>query len=417
MLDRPNSFFASQGGTVAVVFAVILAATFLFVGAAVDYGRTINARSTMQAAADSAALAAAGAEGSIDEKEKIGAHYLASNLAKLGYTANNSSVSIGNGTATVEFDVLVPTTFMHLANLSNLPVSVRSTAAVQQAGGEPHDIYFVLDMSASLGMAADAVERQRLKDLTAPLIQATGGFWLAENPNGCAFACHRTGLDIPGSTLAFEPPGKTTYQLAKEAGIRLREDILLDASTEVIDNVLDPSSPGVSSGDVRIGVLGFSNRAEWLSEPTSDKNVAKLSLSKFPSADRWDTAMDESLPWVDSETKRKSGDHKRSIVLVTDGVRGGIYWDTNWAPIDVGLCDDIKSGGAELYVIETKYEEEPGDFNFEFHVRHFYDTISPSLQQCASPGKYFLASDPDQISQAFKAVGKLLSTSELRLTH
>ena len=49
-------FAGAEQGNIAVIFAIALVPVLAFVGAAVDYSRAVQARSSMQAALDSAAL-------------------------------------------------------------------------------------------------------------------------------------------------------------------------------------------------------------------------------------------------------------------------------------------------------------------------------------------------------------------------
>jgi Flp pilus assembly protein TadG len=378
---------------------------------AIDYGRAMRLRSALQLAADAAVLAASKVGLSEEQRRSIASETFNANVARLEIVPGTPTITVNTSGVTIQANVELPTALMQLAGISQMPIEVRSAAQVTS----PLDVYLVLDMSASMGIAADETERQLLRELTRPLIQATGDFWRDQNPNGCAFACHRRGRALPGVFSEFEPPGKTTYQLAREAGIRLREDIFTDAAGAVVETLLVPDSPSVISGALKVGVIGFSNHSEWLTRPTGDKSIARLSLSAFPQSDRWDTGLDEALTWVERETALESGGRKRAIVLVTDGVRGGWYWGMRWDAIDTSKCEAIKNDGVDLYVIETRYEEERGDYSFEETVASFYDRISPNLRECASPGKHYLASTPAEIRVAFSGVASSIGSSTLRL--
>ncbi len=64
--------------------------------------------------------------------------------------------------------------------------------------------------------------------------------------------------------------------MAREAGIRLREDELKSQFNGLVDLLLDPADPTVQQGMRRVGVIGFSNNAQLLVAPTNTKRPLPL---------------------------------------------------------------------------------------------------------------------------------------------
>ncbi len=87
------------------------------------------------------------------------------------------------------------------------------------------------------------------------------------------------------------------------------------------------------------------------------------------------------------------------------------------APGPIGSlgCQDMKSRGFRIGVVQLKYVRLDGDGAFNTWVRPVYDQITPALQACASAGYYFHADNPDEVRAAFRQLAKTLEES-LRLT-
>ena len=402
---RFSTFINDNRGATAIIFGLTVTVLCLFSGIAIDYSRYVHLEEKLQAAADAAALAAASSDKASDfEKETIAKKVFAANMTGVDWTATVPRVTINNDQITVNIDTALQTTLMRLANFNFMPAHTSATAALGQS---PMDIFLVLDMSASLGIAADATERQRLMNLTRPWTQ--NSMVAMDAPNGCEFACHMQ--------EGFEPGTETTYEAARAAGIRLREDVILDAAQIMLTDILDPSLPGVQSGDVRVGILGFSNNARWLTKPTSDLDDAKTAVMSFPNSERNDTLVDVALPWIKNEIENESANDHKVIVLVTDGVAGGKSMGFFWNEFDTRLCDTLKQGKTDLYVLEVKYEDQPGNTIFNNLVSHFYNRITPALQACASPNKFLSANDPHEIDTAFRNIAGSVVQTRVRLTN
>lgn len=387
-------------GSITVLVAICLTTLAGAAGIAIDYGRAVNARLVLQQAADAAALAAARdtsmtntqVDNLVAASMQVNAK---SNLFKATPTANIVRTTSGL-TPTVEITVnaIVPSTFMKLAGIKEMPVKAKSKAGFNELYST---VYALIDMSESMGIAANDSERAKLEALTSPYYSG-----------GCAFGCHwRDG---------WEPAGKTVNQMAREAGIKLREDVLESAFGNFVDTFLDPSQPGVSDGRQMMGVYGFSDSAKLLQTPSNSASVVKSAPTTFPDGQRWNTLYSKALPSIlddlGTQGNGTPGNPIKTILLITDGVG----WNRNSADtsengvVPSKLCDDFKAAGYTVAVLEVQYQDATGEYWYDTLVSPFYSTVSLTLQACASPGYYFLASDSDakSLAQAFNDAAKSL---------
>lgn len=399
-----SRFLKDNAGGVAIIFGLTISVIAVAIAFAVDYTRALNVRTNLQEAADAGATAGAVAADSVAERTKAAQAAFIANAGRSLVSPPTPKITVQNNQVLVEAAVELPTPFGGLVGDKTSHVAVASAAQVKV---DRLDVHLVVDMSESMGIGADATERQKLKNLTKPWIQLRDAGFKSTHPNGCAFACH--------TRVGYEPSGVTSYQTAKAAGIKMRGDVVLDLAKSFVDDVLDPADGLVTKGDVRLSVIGFSNDGRWLARPTKDLTTAKNALTLFPDSARMDTYLETVLPWVNTQTQSESGNRKRVVVLVTDGVRGGQNAGFKWSEVNTTYCNQIKNAGADLYVLELKYEEETGDSFFETYVRYFYPKVTPALQSCASPGKYTKVSTPTEIGTAFNQLAAQLAPKSIRL--
>ncbi|ODN72073.1 hypothetical protein A6302_00588 [Methylobrevis pamukkalensis] len=169
--NAPAQFAQDTRGSVAMLFSFSLLAILLAVGAAVDYGHATKIRGQMLGALDSAALIAA-KQISMGETDtaRINA------LARAQYDANfrvskDSEVEttsfvvvpdFDESTVSVTSEIEVPTFFMALAGLNDLPVSSTATAAID---GTRVEVAMMIDLTGSMGDWASGSSQPKVKDL------------------------------------------------------------------------------------------------------------------------------------------------------------------------------------------------------------------------------------------------------------
>lgn len=408
ILPRARLLFASRGdeaGNVAIIFALALTAMLGCIGAAVDYARARNAYTTLQQAADAAALAAARSPDFGDaQAQQIATATFTANGTKPLITGTISStvtrVGGSDPSVSVSLATTLPTTFAAVFGYTSMPIATTAKASLSLNYSV---VYSVIDMSESMGLAADAAARTALNAVTAPYYAG-----------GCNFGCHQRD--------GWEPGTKTVYQMAKENGIALREDVLDKAFGKLVDLYLDPSDPAVAANRRQMALYGFSDDATLLSAATNVASSVKAALPTFPDAKRLNTNYATSLATIRSQIGSQGNgtpaNPRKTILLVTDGVAWIRSGPGARGPIDPALCTAIKSDGFTLAVVEVQYQDNTGEYWFDTSVAPFYGQISPGLQSCASPGYYFQATDSDatSLAKAFSDAANVLR-SQLALTH
>lgn len=378
---------AAQSGNVAIIFALSLMGIAGVAGMGLDFGRTRTTQTVLQQAADAAALAAAkNPEFSTTQATQIALASLTANGrgAMLSSPLTSSISRTGGADPAVEISLsaTVNTTFMSLFGYKTLPVNAAAKASLSLRYSV---VYAAIDMSESMGLAADAAARTALNAATDPYYAG-----------GCMFGCHQRD--------GWEPGTKTVYQIAKDNGIALREDVLNSAFGKLVDLYLDPTDASVTAGRREMALYGFSDDATLLQATTNNAGTIKSAMANFPDAMRLNTNFNTSLTTIRSQIGPQGngtpGNPKKTILLVTDGVA----WIRNGAgdhgPIDQTLCDSIKADGFTLAIVEVQYQDATGEYWFDTQVSPFYSQISPSLQSCASPGYYFQATDSDAATLA-----------------
>jgi Flp pilus assembly protein TadG len=158
-MKRQTSRLASQKGFVLVYMAATLTVLLLFAGLAVDSGRAYVVKAQLTKAVDGAALAAARSlnSGTASRSEAtrifnanfpvgyLGASAL-TDPASAGFYALATDPTTGVNTVTITASATVPTTFMRLANYTNVTVTSSGQATRRMV-----DLSLVLDVSSSIG--------------------------------------------------------------------------------------------------------------------------------------------------------------------------------------------------------------------------------------------------------------------------
>jgi len=191
-LDR---FAGAEQGNIAVIFAIALVPVLGFVGAAIDYGRGVKARSSLQVALDSAALMVSkdltnGIITEADIEAKAKAYF--SGL----YTGNTGTVSTADIHATytakdangisnvvVTGSGSMPTDFMRVAGYPTLDFSASSTSAW---GNTRMRVAMILDNTGSMAqngkMAAMQTAAKDMIDTLSGYNKQTGDVYISIIP-------------------------------------------------------------------------------------------------------------------------------------------------------------------------------------------------------------------------------------------
>lgn len=394
-----------ETGSVAVMFGLVATLLFACAGFAMDYSRAVRVQRLMQEQLDAAALAAVREETIDRATARFKAYLAAQPVREISGVAIAGVIESFDGvTLRASAQVQLPMTLAAAVGVPAMEVSVQSTA-IRGSGYE--DFYFAVDLSGSMGVGATAADRRALEVLTQPYTAPSYGALL---PQGCAFGCH--------GREGWEPSGKTVYQMAREAGIRLREDELAAEFAAFVDALLDPADAAVRNGMRRVSVVGFSAYARQLLTPTTSPESAKSALARFPYGDRYDTNYANTFSELEyllgSQGDGTQTRPRKTLVVITDGVKSQAAFFAQSA-MDTDLCTTIKNKGFRLAVIELKYPKMVGNRLYDDTVLPVETQITPAMQACASPGWYFMASDNHEIPQKFMELKDQLTNSHTRI--
>jgi hypothetical protein len=327
------------------------------------------------------------------------------------------------------------TSFLQLFGYNSLALNASSTAV---PAINYFNIYTAVDMSGSLGIAADATNRALLQRLTKRYTTDP-----EEKSVGCEFACHYAD---PGNVRL--PNNETTYNFAIRHGVSLREDVLKTAFSNFVAQVFT-TNPNMTV-QRKVDVIGFSGFALPASDPsmiqdltggpTGNQSTAANALSSYTGA-RWGAQYRWALPLIASHMGPQgdgytAGTPLKMLVLITDGVEDDRATYIKPGPVDMPIdlnsgnpetptqnCADIKNSGITIAVIDVKYLDSTSDYWFNYWFSPFisawnstiYGEISPALQQCASGGWYFSATDSADIDAALTQLLNKINTTSLRI--
>jgi len=458
----------SRSGTVAIIFGLTLLPVVMGMGAAVDFANANNIRSKAQKALDSASLA--GATAAAAKLQAGGATSAAmaagDDAAKMTFVANVASwrgVSVASftpgGTVTQTSAAYsptatldVPTSFMKMAGLPTVSVTVNATAKTS-SGAQYIDIYVLVDASQSMGIGASATDQTNM----------------ANDPNlGCAFACHNNHAGYPANVDGVAH--------ARTMGYKLRFDAVRDALTSIVNQAQTVMAQ--TGAVIRFGVYSFATNFKTeidigsnYGSPASPNTI----LNALNTMDIADGSGGTSLKNALDQLKLKIGapgngssaaSPKTYVLLMTDGVGNSednkrtATSDYNWtysstfypaysgtpcwsqlpptdgnpamapastpraAPcvpnpyvsaswvgnqememigVDPVWCAPIKNMGVTLMTLNTTYPVFESDYEWRsaYLRRILVPSIPANMQACASsPTEAFVANDETQVTSA-----------------
>ena len=125
-MELTRKFRSDDGGQVAVIFALAMLPVVIGVGAAVDYSRANNGRSALQAALDSAVLAAA-----IDNSSnwlQVATNTYNGNVNAKGGTLGTVSFTYQNSIYSGVANSTSTTAFMGVIGIKSMPIQVKAAA-------------------------------------------------------------------------------------------------------------------------------------------------------------------------------------------------------------------------------------------------------------------------------------------------
>ena len=391
-------FAHHDGGSAGLLFALAFIPMTLAVGAALDYGMANKAKAKLDAAADSAALAA------VDRQtmtvNAAGAQAVAQNIFS-SLTSGMSNLTINSASANVtdiglsrsvvvSYSASSPLHFMSLAGMSSLAIKGQATAV---SGMSTYiDFYLLLDNTPSMGVGATPGD-------VATLVNHT--------PDQCAFACHD--LSNPNNY----------YNLAKTLNVTMRIDVVRQATQQLMDTAIataaqpDQYRMAIYTFGSSAATAGLTSIAALTSDLKSAKNAAAnidlMTVNGQNQNNDQDTNFDGIFPAINSAIPAAGAGTKTTpqkvLFFVSDGVSDeNLAGKRTIAPINLSLCSTLKNRGVLIAVLYTTYLPLPTNAFYNQNVKPFINNIGPTMQSCASPGLYFEVSPTQGISAAMTAL-------------
>lgn len=298
-------------------------------------------------------------------------------------------------TATITFRGESPNTFAKILQVATLTVKGAATSTV--SNGLYTDMYIVLDTSQSMGLAATDADARKLWD---GAVQYNG--------EGCTFGCH---VPAPGKAKAND-------WVAAQVGAMLRIDVLRAATSDMVQTAIAAQG---SNSLYRFGLYRIGQTTTDISPLTSDLNkikqdAAALTLGPNDSSGVGDTNLADATNYVFPKiTSRGNGSSQPNarafLFLVTDGVfdtkSDSCTYGHCTGTIDPATCQRYKDANITVAIVYTtylpvrRYPLDASDTSLRDEyiklVQPFATQIAPKLQQCASPGWFFEASDGPSI--------------------
>lgn len=408
-------FARDRSGNIAITFALALVPITAAVGGAIDYSKSNNLRTQLQAAADAAsigsvaksspALKAAAAQAK-DGAISVGGSdalkiFNAEIAGKTGFTLDKVSATVtkskGTITSLVEYTATVPASFMGMFGLNSISISGTSTASTDVPTFI--DFFLLLDNSPSMGVAATPADINKMVSTT---------------PDKCAFACHD--LSDPNNY----------YNHAKKIGVTMRIDVLRLATQQLMDRA---AQMAFYPDQFRVAIYTFNMDILQIAPLTSNLASAKTLASKidlmplpYHNFNNYQlTNFEAVIPAIDKLIATPGDGSAASapekfLFMVSDGVadydKGG---KRVIEPINFKLCEQVKKRGINIALLYTTYLPLPTNSFYMQYVAPFQPKIGPTMESCASPGLYFEVSPSQGIAEAMQALFQK-AVAQARLT-
>jgi Flp pilus assembly protein TadG len=426
-----HRFFGDGRGNVAVIFALSLIPIIFLAGMALDFTAAMQKRTSLNAAADAAALAAVtpAMMGQSVATAQTAANNIfmaeASTVAGVNYSAPTINITSSGltRTVTVSYTASSVNSFPNVLGKTAWPVSGSATAT---SSTSPNiDFYLLLDNSPSMDIAATTAGINTMVANTS----AQGG---------CAFACHQSN---PTADNLGNPGGTDNYTLAKNLGVVTRIENMAAATQALMSTA--STTEAANNAQYRMAIYTFnSSGTSTIQTLTSGLSTAKTAAGNIDVLEvyknNWltssnnnndtdtdfNSAMQQINPIMQAPGKGISGDKPQEVLfIVTDGVDDAVKascsqpLDGNRCqqPFDTTMCTPVKARGIRIAVLYTEYLPLPTNAWYNSWIAPFQSRIGPNLQSCASPGLFFQVTTDGDISAAMQALFQQ-AVSSARLT-
>ena len=441
-------FAEAREGNIAIIFALALLPILSFVGAAIDYSRANNARSSMQAALDSTALMVAKdlTDGTITTSQiqtKATAYFTAlytNTDAKSVTVTATYTQNAGNGsTVQVNGAGSIKTEFMRVAGFPNLGFGTSSTSAW---GNVRMRVALALDNTGSMAsdgkIAALRTAASSLVDQLSALAKSNGDVYISVIPfakdvnvgasnynaswidwtdwNAANGTCSNWNWNGTCSASNWTPANHNTwtgcvtdrtqpYDTQNTAPTQTTVATLFPAE-EYYENSETYCKPGNSPMLQQLVPLSY----DWTSLKATINAMQPTGGTNQPIGLAWAwQSLQQSAPLNAPAEDTANYTYKKAIILLSDGLNTEDRWPaygngrTQFSgQIDARqkiLCDNIKAQGVTIYTVQVNTGTGTNA-----------DPTSAVLQYCASStDKFYLVTTASQTLTVFTAIGTSLA--------
>jgi Flp pilus assembly protein TadG/uncharacterized protein YegL len=371
-----RSFATDRSGTFALMFAITSVPVLIALGCSFDYVQALNAHRRMQTAIDAALVAAVKDVGTDDDnalKLRVTEWVNAAAAPGSTYILNADGVSIDRTKSTIVASVstTVPTSFLRIVGINQIPVSVKSgVAGGSTVTKSAFSMYLVLDRSGSM------------KDPTTTSYTTT--CYTNNNNKTGAYSCTKVYTKIEALKLAVT---NLTTQLA-QADPQNKYVRMAAVSYNGSMQTPTPLNWGESAVQTYVSAL----------TPTSSTNSSTAMATAY-------SALSGTSEDQIHLAKNGVTNPKKYIVFMTDGEN---TMPNNSSQINVAAdtstkatCDAARTAGITVYTIAFMAPQHGQDL----------------LRYCATTSAdYFSAESTADIVNAFSSIGESSSQNLVRLT-
>lgn len=448
---RWTAFKHNAAGDVALMFGLMAFALFMFIGAAVDLSRWINARTATMDAIDAAVLAAGRAlqTGASQESAKeLARQVYLSNTAGRFHVQNdtvNFEVRDNGTTVLATGHAHIQTPFMALAAVGTLPLFVASEApeaktAQNSAANYNREVALMLDVSGSMcspcskrddmrAAAKDLVDIMMVNNDKTPywskiaivpfsgdvrppaglLAAATDPAWPAER----SFTYETGGKKKKTETVQYA----RTECVAERNGDNKYTDAQPGAGNYVMSTYTQDGRCVIDSGAVvsplSLDKTGIKKKIDALMTGGGTAGHLGTAWAYYMLSPKWNAV----LPLASQASAYDTPKLKKIAVLMTDGeynleydangidtsdkVAGSSANGVNSAAQAIAICTEMKKNGIDVYTV---------GFDLGGNV-----TAINTMNKCASDAsKSYTVATGEQLRAAFRDIA--IRTTELHLS-
>jgi Flp pilus assembly protein TadG len=471
-------FSRDRRGNVAMIFALSIIPIIFFAGMGLDFAAATQKRVKLNAAADSAALAAV-APGMMSQSDAS-----ATTAAQNMFTAQAAAMPQLNIDSSQPIVAITHTGLARNVNVSYTANSVNAFPNVLGllTGGTAQQYWPISGSSQSSSTIPPNINFYLLLDNSPSMALAatTAGITTMNNnttaQGGCAFGCHETNptsSDVAGNPFVSGNSGPQidNYTLAHNLGVVLRIQNVASATQSLMgsaqkyqttnsaynvaynmaiftfanDGIVPVFPPGCTTSSCtpsnNLSAAGTAGGAVDVIEVCSnnylgpyDSRTASCTNNNSDEDTEFDTAMSQMNTLMPNPgTGLANSTPQEVLFIVTDGVEDkklSDSWQTTCKETETGsrcqqefdtqLCTTIKNRGIFIAILYTVYEPLPATGNgsnswYNSYVAPYQNKIGSNLQSCATPGLYFAVTTDQDITAAMTALFQA-SVNTARLT-